>query len=409
MPPKEKKQKVAEEEVDNDAILKQYLKTHEEDHYNNNKEDYDYRVSTGSLKLDKETGGGLSAGIHRLCGPYESGKSSESFEILANFLDTVENSRGLYVKAEGRLSKTMMKRVGRSFVTEIEDWKPGTILILKSNIYETIANFIYLLVHKNESNFRYCVVIDSMDGMNLKADMIKAENNANKKPEASQEQEKVAGAPLLTKLFLKKMSLPIGELGHMILMISQVSADIKIDKYSKGSGRKLSGTGGNAALHFANWIFDFLSPSRADFICKSSDDAVKIDADKNPILGHWVRVIIRKSDNEKTGYTFAYPVKRNVYGKSSIWRSMEVVDKMLEWELISKKGAWFTFHETAIERSKKAGSELPVKVQGLHAVYDMFDKDTELADLWYKYFLDNDVAESVTDNIGPELFDEDED
>jgi hypothetical protein len=409
MPPREKKKvKDSEEDVDHDSGLKQFMKTYEADHYNSNDNYFDYKVSTGSLKLDKETEGGLGPGIHRFMGITEGGKTSECLEILTNFLDTVENSRCVYIKAEGRLSEKMKKRVGRPFVTDIADWKAGTIFVLKSNVYDMIINFVHNLVHDNPLDYRYCIVIDSMDALNLRADIEKAAANASKKPGAKQEEERVAGAPLLTKRFLTKMSLPICELGHMVLMISQVSTEIKISQYGGGPSRKVSGTGGNAAMHFANWIFDYLGRSRGDLICKSSDAALAPDSVKNPILGHWAKVVVRKSENEKSEYLFKYPIKYGAVGRSSIWRSMEVVDKMMEWELISKGGSWLTFHETAIERSKKAGIELPVKVQGLAAAYEIFDKNQALSDLWYKYFVDNDVAETITDNINPELF-EDED
>jgi RecA/RadA recombinase len=43
----------------------------------------------------------------------------------------------------------------------------------------------------------------------------------------------------------------------MAIFISQVRADIKLDPYAKGPVRQTTATGGNALLHFANWIIQF--------------------------------------------------------------------------------------------------------------------------------------------------------
>ena len=47
-----------------------FLKQHDGEHLNF-KEEVFYKVSTGSLILDIETGGGLTPGLHRFCGVNE--------------------------------------------------------------------------------------------------------------------------------------------------------------------------------------------------------------------------------------------------------------------------------------------------------------------------------------------------
>ncbi len=54
--------------------LSSFLKTHKEDHYNY-EEAIEYKVSSGSLTLDIETGGGFGPGLHRFCGINEGGKT----------------------------------------------------------------------------------------------------------------------------------------------------------------------------------------------------------------------------------------------------------------------------------------------------------------------------------------------
>ena len=92
-------------------LIKSFLKSTEKDHYNY-VESYDYQVSSGSLKLDFALGGGLGPGLHRFTGLNEGGKTSEALEVMKNFLKTVPNSRGFYIKAEGRLTKQMRERIG---------------------------------------------------------------------------------------------------------------------------------------------------------------------------------------------------------------------------------------------------------------------------------------------------------
>ena len=65
--------------------LKSFLSENKEHHYNF-EDEIDYKVSSGSLKMDFELGGGLGPGLHRFIGINEGGKTSESLEVMKNFL-----------------------------------------------------------------------------------------------------------------------------------------------------------------------------------------------------------------------------------------------------------------------------------------------------------------------------------
>ena len=52
----------------------------------------------------------------------------------------------------------------------------------------------------------------------------------------------------------------------MALFISQVRADIQLDPYSKAPIRQTTATGGNALLHFANFILEFEPRFKKDWI-----------------------------------------------------------------------------------------------------------------------------------------------
>ena len=83
----------------------------------------------------------------------------------------------------------------------------------------------------------------------------------------------------------------------MAIFISQVRADIKLDPYSKAPVRQTTATGGNALLHFANFILEFEPRFKKDIILNSP--TTPICPDKNPMLGHNVKIVVKKSPNEK--------------------------------------------------------------------------------------------------------------
>ena len=82
--------------------IESYLKQNAGDHYNY-EEERDYSVSSGSLTLDIEMGGGIKPGIIRASGVAEGGKTSCALSFARNF-QKLENSMVVYIKSEGRLS-----------------------------------------------------------------------------------------------------------------------------------------------------------------------------------------------------------------------------------------------------------------------------------------------------------------
>ena len=142
--------------------MKGLLDQYSSDHYNF-KEDVYYKVSTGSLILDIRTNGGIMPGLHRFCGVNEGGKTSEALEVIKNAVSSVENCKGLYVKAEGRLDPEMESRSGVKFVKDPEEWETGRCFVLESNVYETVFKIIKTLISDNPEKIINSIVIDSMD------------------------------------------------------------------------------------------------------------------------------------------------------------------------------------------------------------------------------------------------------
>lgn len=333
-------------EISSSSIALKFLKNNEADHLNFVEEKY-YRVSTGSWNWDFHTNGGLPPGLHRFIGPPESGKTSSCLEVMRNFMKR-ENAYGIYVKAEGRLSKEMQKRCGLKFIFNPaeEEWVAGSILVIESNIFEFCINFIRELIDNNPTGAEYCVLIDSMDGLILRDDAQKSFD----------ENSKVAGSPMLTKKFLQKMANKMAKLGHLVLMTGQYSTNISLDTYAKASDKRpTQGGGGWGAAHFANFVFDFSETYNQDVI-KEKDEPESL---KNPRLGKYITVKILKSPNEKTGTKLKYPVKIGVVGGSSVWRSYEIFDILLMFKLI-QGSTWLSLTDTNMYTElRKAGANVP--------------------------------------------------
>jgi RecA/RadA recombinase len=363
-----------EKKITSNEVLSSFLKQNAEDHYNF-EETVDYKVSSGSLQLDLQLGGGFGPGLHRFVGINEGGKTSEALEVMKNFLLSVPNSKGFYIKAEGRLSPEMQKRSGVKFVFSAEDWVAGTCFVFESNIYETVVDAMRQLVSKNEEKTKFCFLLDAVDGLIAKNDMDKS----------FEESSKVAGGAVIAATFMKKLSIALAKRGHMAIFISQVRADIKLDPYSKAPIRQTSATGGNALLHFANWILEFEPRFKGDLILKNPSDKT-IDLEKNPPVGHWAKVTVKKSPNEKTNLTIPYPIRYGRSGGKSIWIEKEIVDLLLAWELINKSGAWFSPSEDFVQLLAENGLSIEAKMHGEASLFEVVEKNEDLLKFLINYF-----------------------
>jgi RecA/RadA recombinase len=367
-----RKKKIAPSKLEDasSAQLDQLLQQFSDDHHNY-KEDVYYKVSTGSLILDIRTGG-IMPGLHRFCGVNEGGKTSEALEIIKNLLSSIDNSKGIYVKSEGRLDPEVQERTGITFVKNAEDWEVGTCFILECNVYETVFKIIRTLVKENPEAVRYGIVIDSVDSLIPKNDLEKDFDEACK----------VAGGALLASKIMQRISLDMSKGGHIMILISQVRADIQIDPYAKKAYKNTSASGGHALMHYSNFIFQFEGRYNKDLILEKPNE--RYDPIKNKIVGHEVKITIKKSPNEKTNTLITYPIMYGRKGGNSIWREREIRDLMFENGLLLKSGAWTSVDSSVIEEMKELGIEMPEKFQGRDSILKFMDDNPEFIDYWYK-------------------------
>lgn len=354
--------------------LSSVLNDHKEEHLNYTERVY-WKCSTGSLTLDAATGM-VSPGLWRLTGNFNCGKTPTALEIIRNMFLEVPNSKAVWVIAEGRgLSEQNVERCGLKFVEKPEDWEVGTVFILRSNIYELFIKTLKTLILDNEEQIRYAFVVDSIDGLLLRDDSKKDVTDA----------QKVAGPQALTKKFMQTLSLRMFHHGHLLIFISQVTAEIKLDQYSRSPDRGGNFSGGNSALHASDIILNFSSPFAGDFILDSSSG--KFNDGKTKPLGQEVRVEIGKALKEESKkMKLTYPIK---FGRkpSGVWVEREIGDLLLAWGLVVKSGAWIKVGETILEKIRAIDPEFPETVQGAEKFYQLFETRPEVVTLLRNEFL----------------------
>lgn len=379
---KSKKEDIVEENLSlgSTNALKSYLISTKNEHFSLCEPPKRKIISTGSLILDYDIK--IRSGCFvRMCGKgAELGKTSESLVLAENFMKTMPNSKTLYIRAESKLSEETMSRSGLTFYLkeDIDKWTNGTVYVFDSNIFQNVASGIETVLdaaHKN--NEHLCIILDSLDGLILREDYKKdlfSEKN---------ESAKVAGVPLLTKLLFRRIAQKVLNYDCLFIIISQYSSSIPVNPYSgNDKPRQTSSAGGSALEHQGEWVFEYLPRWQKDYIFKNPDE--KPDRDKNPIIGVWASLAVKKSATDVTGNVYRYPIKKNKVG-AAIWVEKEVVDQLLAFQLITRSGAWFMFSDSIIEEAKNNNVELIPKIQGLNKLYTYVEEDKEVFNFLYNF------------------------
>jgi hypothetical protein len=352
-----------EEGQSSNDLLKSLLKDNKDSHYNDviaqNK-----LISTGSLILDsvvKVRSGGV---VRLVAKTPESGKTSESFVLSENYMKVMEKSKTLYVKAEGRLSPEIQERTGLKFVTNADEWDYGTVFVLSCNVFEVVADFIMKLSKQMyERGEHLAIIIDSLDGLILKKDLEVKGIDGN---------QMVAGVPKLTKLLFRHLALPIAHYDILLLITGQYSADIKLDPYAPNVPRMGDSSGGSSVPHQCDYVLQYLPRYQGDLILEKPDE--KPDVQKNKILGVYATVEIKKSASDSTGTKVKIPIKKGRVG-CAIWIEKEVVDMVLQYGMLTRKGAWYSFDEKLVEEAKADSVEIKVQHQGINGVFEYVEEN----------------------------------
>lgn len=360
------------------SVLEALLKDSSEDHFAFVDKDPKI-VSTGSLVLDSLVKV-RSGEIIRLCAKgAELGKTSQAFVFARNFMDTFPKSKTILIKAEARLSPEIQKRSGHTFALKTEDWEYGTVFVFPCNIFETIAKTLESLIKEMvKMGEQLFIIWDSLDATILRNDMSKEVWDGKESP-------KVAGVPLMTKLLFRRFALPLEYANSMMAVICQYATEIKLDPYSKEPPRQNPASGGSSINHMSSYTFSYFPRYGKDLILENPNESP--DPVKNKTLGVYATIEITKSGTDVSGTKVRIPIKKGVIG-CAIWTSKEVVDLCLMYELISRKGSWYSFSSEIRSKAEQDGISLQESFQGLPAVYQFFEDNKATLD-WFVSLLKN--------------------
>jgi len=219
------------------------------------------------------------------------------------------------------------------------------------------------LVKENPENYRFVFLIDSIDALIPRGDFEGGTEKA----------VKVAGGALLSADFLRRMALAISTKKHLVILISQVRSKIKINQYEASEYEVTNASGGHALLHYSDWIFQFEGRHQADTIFADENNK------KSDRIGHFCKILFKKSANEKTGFLVRYPIKYGRENGQSIWIERELVDVMEGYGASERKGAWITletdFWKTMCEKLKR---EVPQQFNGVNKLRDYLEENQDV-------------------------------
>lgn len=369
--PKTKRPAKSEDEgPSSQSILGSFLKDHKHEHFAHITPKHTV-ISTGSLILDslvKVRSGGV---VRLVAKSAEAGKTSQAFVFADNYMKTMPKAKTLYVKAESRLTPEIVNRSGLRFVFSDTEWTEGTVYALPCNIFEAMAELLEsVLPRMHELGEHLCIIIDSLDGLMLRADKAKDVWSGNG------DSVKVAGVPLLTKLLFRRLGLPITHYDALLLVTGQYSADIKLDPYGPAVPRQAESAGGNSIAHQSDYVFQYLPRLQGDLILETPKE--RPDYRTNKTLGINATLEIKKSGTDVTGSRIKIPIKKGRVG-CAIWIEREVAEALTGWEYVipDKDGSsWLRFVEPFRADVKTAtGIELPERINGKGALFALLDED----------------------------------
>lgn len=309
------------------------------------------KISTGSVIFDAILDGGYRCGWSRFMSKApEAGKTSMGISWAKNWQDKFgKDAMVVYFNAEGRITRDILEVAGI-------DTDKNRFRIIDTNSGDFVFDIIDELV-KNNDGKRYFFMIDSTDALVRDGDKDKGFSDA----------EKMAGGAVLTSSAGKRLTLPISVKGHHLFICSQERAKM---------GHNATGTdaSGGQAPRFYSSLIGEIQPmyASASFNSYINEQPSNVDSKK---LGHFQKILLKKTPNQKTGEVVAIPIK---YGhKGGVWTAYEAMMICQMWDWITGT-VWMEFDAEFYEELKTAGVDVPNKFHGGRALRDAFDFNEDL-------------------------------
>lgn len=313
------------------------------------------KIPFTSPRMNYCTFGGLPVGkLIEFFGEEHGGKTTTALDVIANYQQTDDNRKVLYVDAENTLDTDWAKKLG-------VDLNPDKFVCLKptSQGAETILQFILDAIDTGEVGF---VVLDSIGAM-----------VSNQALEKTVEEKTYAGVSMAMTNFGGKAEMLCQRHQCTLIGINQIRDDLN----AMWAGA-VKTPGGKAWKHYCCVRMQF---SRGKFFDAKGNDMTK--SAESP-CGNFVLMSLIKSKScpptRRTGfYTLNYE-----YGVDYL---KDLVEVALKYGIIEKTGAWFSIINPET-------GELIEKFQGQSKVNEYLeDEDNEAVLTMIEEYIDQRISQ----------------
>ena len=321
-----------------DEIIKQVNKDAKAEIFSHGIKSYDYeRIPFTSPRMNYMTFGGIAEGrLVEFFGENHGGKTTTALDIVANFQNKYPDREVLYVDAENTLDTVWATKIG-------VDVERMYVLQPEGQSAEELFEMIYQAVESGEVGLW---VIDSLGALMSQQEFDK-----------SLEEKTYGGISMALTKFSKKIEQANHKHNCTGIGINQMRANIN------------SPYGGYTTPGGENW--KFMCSTRIEFRMGKFFDANGNELTRsaeNP-AGNFVMASIVKN---KTAPPSRRVGQYRIRYDSGIDYFADLVDVAILYNIIDKRGAWYTILDT------ETGEVLKDKMQGIQNVYNALEEDQEL-------------------------------